>query len=63
MAWKHAGKIIREKSEFDVIEHVISGWSPHQPRESEPRGQADDRGRIPERRQRPAHPKPRLRHK
>jgi hypothetical protein len=58
------GRIDRHKSDFDVMEHVISGWYAPLPRPPEPRGRADDRDHS-ERPggQKTSHPKPKLRHK
>jgi len=61
---KKSGQIDRHKSDFDVMEHVISGFYPHHSGTAEPRGQANDE--PPPRRsggQKHSHPKPKLRHK
>ena len=61
---KKQGQIDRHKSDFDVMEHVISGWYPLRT-PAEPRGQADDRGRAKRSSggQKTSHSKPKLRHK
>ena len=61
---KKSGQIDRHKSDFDVMEHVISGFYPPSRGTDEPRGYANDD--APSRRssrQKPSHPKPKLRHK
>ena len=64
MEQKKTGQIDRRRSDFDVMEHVISGWYPPLHRLPEPRGRAEDRDH-PERPrgQKTSHPKPKLRHK
>jgi hypothetical protein len=60
---KKTGQIDRKKSDIDVMEHVIGGWSPYRIG-YEPRGHASDHSR--QRReggQKSSHPRPRLRHK
>jgi hypothetical protein len=61
---KKTGQIDRHKSDFDVMEHVISGLYPPTPRTPEPRGHAHDRGdsRSPTG-QKSSHTRPKLRHK
>jgi hypothetical protein len=64
MERKPPGRIIRERSDFDVMEHVINGYYPPLKRTPEPRAQADDRGNPPsETRKRTSQGKPKLRHK
>jgi hypothetical protein len=61
---KKSGRIDRQKSDFDVMEHVISGFYPHHRDTAEPRSHANDD--PPPRRsggQKPSHPKPKMRHK
>jgi hypothetical protein len=64
MEGKKAGRIDRNRSDIDVMEHVINGWYPPLYRPPEPRGRANDSHRA-ERPggQNPTHPKPKLRHK
>lgn len=64
MEEKKKGQIDRHKSDFDVMEHVISGWYPYQHYPAEPRGHADDLGSS--RRSsghKTSHSRPKLRHK
>jgi hypothetical protein len=61
---KKPGQIDRHKSDFDVMEHVISGFYAPQGGKAEPRGHANDDA-PPHRSggQKPPHSKPKLRHK
>jgi hypothetical protein len=64
MERKNTGRIDRHKSDFDVMEHVISGFYPQPPLAPEPRGHASDRDHSRgSNRQKSSHPKPKLRHK
>lgn len=60
---KKSGQIDRKKSDFDVMEHVISGLYAPRPGMAEPRGHAHDESKRRAGGQKPPHSKPKLRHK
>jgi hypothetical protein len=63
MEQKKTGQIDRRRSDFDVMEHVISGWYPPMHRKPEPRGQANDHQAEKPGGQKTTHSRPKLRHK